>query len=360
MSMELQKTIVDLRKEKGFTQERLAEMLGVTTAAVSKWECGNSYPDITILPQIAEIFNVSLDYLFNYHTTFHKTISDVIAEANCLVKNANREDAITLISKTLARYPNNDHLIFELARHKMIDANDKTMNERQVLLQEAEKAFHIVIENTKNDSRRAWAYQYLTTIALVQNDYDKARSYNNHIIGTKGLHPKVDRAIIELRQYDNTDALRFTKETMYENIVEFALMVTWILNYHLLHQEADKAINEVNRAVYVLEMFNENELFDQDLAVFYEGMAWAYAKKEDNENALLCLEDACNYAVKYDNHDGTLTHNIYGMMQDTFENEEKISAKKLLLNTLESDERREYDPIRDSARFVHITEKLGR
>ena len=42
MSMNLQKTIMDLRREKGYTQEKLAEMLGVTTAAVSKWECGVS------------------------------------------------------------------------------------------------------------------------------------------------------------------------------------------------------------------------------------------------------------------------------------------------------------------------------
>ena len=38
MAMNLQKTIMDLRREKGYTQEKLAEMLGVTTAAVSKWE----------------------------------------------------------------------------------------------------------------------------------------------------------------------------------------------------------------------------------------------------------------------------------------------------------------------------------
>ena len=42
MSMNLHKTIVDLRREKGYTQEKLAEMLGVTTAAVSKWETGIS------------------------------------------------------------------------------------------------------------------------------------------------------------------------------------------------------------------------------------------------------------------------------------------------------------------------------
>lgn len=43
MAMNLQKTIMDLRREKGYTQEKLAEMLGVTTAAVSKWECGVSH-----------------------------------------------------------------------------------------------------------------------------------------------------------------------------------------------------------------------------------------------------------------------------------------------------------------------------
>lgn len=118
--MNLQKTIMDLRREKGYTQEKLAEMLGISTAAVSKWECGNSYPDITLLPQIAEIFDVSLDYLFSYDTTERKTISEVINEANRLSKELNRDASIALIAKTLARYPNNDRLIFELARHKYI------------------------------------------------------------------------------------------------------------------------------------------------------------------------------------------------------------------------------------------------
>lgn len=43
MAMNLSKTIYDLRHEKGYTQETLAEMLGVTTAAVSKWETGVSH-----------------------------------------------------------------------------------------------------------------------------------------------------------------------------------------------------------------------------------------------------------------------------------------------------------------------------
>ncbi|MCR5060464.1 MAG: DUF5680 domain-containing protein [Saccharofermentans sp.] len=52
-----------LRKNKGFTQEVLAEKLGVSRQAVAKWESGQIYPDISNLIQISELMNVSVDYL---------------------------------------------------------------------------------------------------------------------------------------------------------------------------------------------------------------------------------------------------------------------------------------------------------
>lgn len=54
------------RRERDLTQEELAAMLGVTKAAVSKWETAESYPDITMLPQIAQLFHLSMDELFGY------------------------------------------------------------------------------------------------------------------------------------------------------------------------------------------------------------------------------------------------------------------------------------------------------
>ena len=51
------------RKQKQLSQEQLAEQLGITTQAVSKWECGLSYPDIDLLPQLADLFCVSIDTL---------------------------------------------------------------------------------------------------------------------------------------------------------------------------------------------------------------------------------------------------------------------------------------------------------
>ncbi len=61
----LGKRIAESRKSLGMTQLELAERLGVTDKAVSKWERDLSCPDISLLPEIAKIFNVSLDTLMD-------------------------------------------------------------------------------------------------------------------------------------------------------------------------------------------------------------------------------------------------------------------------------------------------------
>lgn len=57
------KKFSDLRKDKGFTQEDIANRLNVSSQAVSKWENDVSYPDISLLVEISEIFDVSVDFL---------------------------------------------------------------------------------------------------------------------------------------------------------------------------------------------------------------------------------------------------------------------------------------------------------
>ena len=54
------------RKERNLTQEELAGILGISKAAISKWENAECYPDITLLPQLAKTFNITIDELFDY------------------------------------------------------------------------------------------------------------------------------------------------------------------------------------------------------------------------------------------------------------------------------------------------------
>ena len=64
--MDIGRMIADRRKALGFTQQKLAEKLNISYQAISKWENGTTYPDVTILPQIAGVLNISIDALLGY------------------------------------------------------------------------------------------------------------------------------------------------------------------------------------------------------------------------------------------------------------------------------------------------------
>lgn len=75
----LHEQLQKLRKEKGLTQEGLAEIFRVTNQAVSKWESGSCYPDIAILPEMADFYGVSIDTLFGRDkpSEYSKIIEDI-------------------------------------------------------------------------------------------------------------------------------------------------------------------------------------------------------------------------------------------------------------------------------------------
>jgi len=64
--------LINKRREKGITQEELARYIGVSKASVSKWETGQSYPDITFLPLLSAYFNISIDELMGYEPQMTK------------------------------------------------------------------------------------------------------------------------------------------------------------------------------------------------------------------------------------------------------------------------------------------------
>lgn len=74
MEIAVGKKISELRKSKNITQEKLAAELGVSVAAVSKWETGNSIPDILMLCSIADFFDVTTDELLGRNKNKKKVI----------------------------------------------------------------------------------------------------------------------------------------------------------------------------------------------------------------------------------------------------------------------------------------------
>ena len=99
----------DLRKEKGITQEQLAEKLGVSGRTISRWETGKNMPDISLLVEIAEFFDVSIpeiikgerksEYMKNETKEVAETMSDYAkAEKEQLIKSFRNMSIIGLIA----------------------------------------------------------------------------------------------------------------------------------------------------------------------------------------------------------------------------------------------------------------------
>lgn len=106
--------IKTLRKQKGITQEQLGSSLGISTQAVSKWENNIALPDITLIPSLANFFNVSIDELFGHH--LHEKVEKIkaICDQAYGFRESNPAQAKTIIENGLKSYPDDELLLNHL------------------------------------------------------------------------------------------------------------------------------------------------------------------------------------------------------------------------------------------------------
>lgn len=109
--------IKELRKKRGMTQEQLAEYLNVSSQSVSKWENETAYPDITLIPSIAAVFEVSTDHLFGINDNIeNERTKELRAEYERLCRNGDNEGRVILMREAISEYPHNYEFMNNLAR----------------------------------------------------------------------------------------------------------------------------------------------------------------------------------------------------------------------------------------------------
>lgn len=120
MQLTLGNKIRQLRRRDQRTQEALAEALGVTSQAVSRWESGGCYPDMNLIPSIANYFGVSIDELFGYTCVRSKRIDALVNQIYDMKWKNNGVDhniaeCIAFAREALAEFPGHDRLMLSLA-----------------------------------------------------------------------------------------------------------------------------------------------------------------------------------------------------------------------------------------------------
>lgn len=284
-----------LRKEAGLTQEDLASHLGVTKASVSKWETGQSYPDIELLPKIAAYFDISIDSLVGYAPQMGK--SDIKRECARLRTAfatqgfAQAHEACQQLAKAYySCYP----LLTQIATLYLNHMDLAPKDERKDLTDEAIGLCQRIRRNSKSSADVKMAEGIQASFLLASGNPEAA-------IQILGSLPEADMGT-DLLLSSAYSALGRPEEA--DTTLQGALLQSTLLNLNRLTQMAmlyiaNPAKLDVahERARALIDAFNLDKLYLNAGAV-HVSFATAYTMSGNAERALDCLEDYAR-AIRY-------------------------------------------------------------
>lgn len=362
--MKLAETLVTLRRAHAFTQETVARALDVSIAAVSKWECGNAYPDIELLPKIASLFDVSVDYLMDYRRTARKTVEEHIALAYDLVRNRQNRAADEYMSDVLRRYPENNHVKIEAARIKRIRTcgTGETPLARE-LLRDAETILKSV--NLRELTRRETDLYYATLadVYRIARRFDDAAAALEEIMPAEKFCPEQQKYLLELDRGNTSDAIAGMQKLTFRAVHDIIVTSSWYYSAY-----ADDPAKVIEQYLFVLRLLEavtggNASPFDRDLCYTCECIAYEYARLGDTENsaAYFCL--AMDYAVRFDKIETmTYTHLPHFSLLDETDMDfyphgsGSLASMTAAIVRNAGEERREYTLIREDERVKKLLE----
>lgn len=175
MELNIGTNIKRLRLSKGLTQEQLADLLCITTAAVSKWEAKNTYPDITMLFPLAQIFDVTVDEILGYDEAVAKEeIDNYLAEHRKFEINGQRTKAREIITEARKKYPHDYRIMHTYMWDK---AGGMADNDFRVLIENKDEFMQIcncILDGCRIDSIRVEAMNMKAKLLHAEGNTEAA------------------------------------------------------------------------------------------------------------------------------------------------------------------------------------------
>lgn len=183
--MNIGEVILKLRKDKQLTQEQLAQAIGVTAPAVSKWETGSTYPDILLLPPLARALGTTIDHLLSYTQELDiNMLDEIMADIRVICQDKGFREGMKKIQFYLKQYSNSEELkmrvisasimlSYTMDQDFMEEEWDEWGNQLEKLAKE--------IVGSSNPLIRENAKVYLVTRCMEAEKYDEAEAYLDSI-----------------------------------------------------------------------------------------------------------------------------------------------------------------------------------
>lgn len=338
MKLDLSTNIRQLRKERGLTQEQLAEVLDVTVGAVSKWESGSTTPELMLILAMADFFELSVDVLLGYELRSH-SLSISVKRIKDQTNKKLYEEAVREAEKALIKYPHAFDIAYYSARLyslKGLEQHRKRDSERAlVLYEEAGKLIH---QNNNSEISIVTIRKGMASVYLQLGQGGKALEILKEI-NTEGLTDPLIGFILATQdpQEDREEALPYLSSALRDTVVTLFRIVIGYMNVYaqrkdyqsalevtewlqgltqglkmpgktsfldkmdvMLHMalasmaleggQAERTKEELRKAKVQAELFDSNPDYGPDGIKFYEGDEDAFAFDDFGETALEGIE----------------------------------------------------------------------
>lgn len=291
-SIHFSDNIAKLRRDKKITQEQLAQFVGVTKASVSKWETGQSMPDVLMLPQLATFFDVTIDELLGYEPQLSAEQSIKIYRELCTAFVEEPFWQVMEKSRKLAHqyyscYPFLYRICLLWMNHFMLAKEEE--RQREILLEAQEICSHI-INNCKDIALCNDVVHVNASITLLLGDaravIDVLEELQNPIRISNQSSAVLIKAYEMVNEMEKAD--RYTQISMYNQLITLVGCATEYINIH--SDDLTVCEETVKRIEKVAEVFALEQLHFNSISLFYYQTAIVFSTHGKKEEALQFLQ----------------------------------------------------------------------
>lgn len=356
MENKLAENIRGYRKRLGFTQEQLAERLGITLAAVSKWERGSSEPDLSYIMDLAEIFHVSVDALIGF--SMHSTDAD--AEAERIEGLAGAEPVGRIIGEyetALKKFPNHFRIVFgagsSFAQSGIVNRRESDLKRALELLNHA---IELIPQNRDGEITETGIRNAIAECHAALKDYKKAIEVYKRNNAAGSANARIG-LLYTMNEGKPEEGILYTEKAF---LCDFTDMITAIGGYMAYYGRTaryDEGLRMANWAIRFTQSMKKDpgrrsfldkflSLYHLDLAMMQDGKGMTEASEES-------LRRAAEMAAAFDRDpDYTLDNMILldHLGKQTVYDDTGPTALDGLINTLEECGEMIPDTFREKAR----------
>lgn len=293
--LQIGKVIKLLRKEKEITQEELANVVGVSIPAVSKWESSTTYPDITVLPVLANFFEVTIDKLMNYKIDLSDDeINEISNECEVMVDENKIEEALSLCEKYLKRYSSNYKFKYRLSSIYVLSFIQIKDKERQKnIIERNIEILEDVVKNTEDIELKELSLIQLSSSYMMNEEPNKAEESIKKMY-KPSYDPKTILPLIYTQQNKVEEAKKLMQENLCKSLSEvyISCLSLSIANYNYKEDMDEEEIDFDKAVKYIKLLIGIKSTIPNDKTIYsmYFNLYSIYVTSGDLDKALNTLD----------------------------------------------------------------------